>query len=260
MFDANNALQLVAQQLELQNYRVACQIADQAITQFRNNGYLLEIAGQARYGLTDYEQAMARFESAASLIPLATNAKLRLANCYIETGNPVAANAVANELAGKFFRKELPSTFARSLVQCLCELKKFDAAAKICEQIFHNDPTNGHACYGVAWYRSLSGVEICKSLSWFEQAVQLQPENARYRISLGYAYSNSFDIAAAIQTFNGLTPSLVRNIKCRWCLIQMIEFLDLHDPHNLGIKPLLQTRLVAIEPTHKRPFSQEYQK
>lgn len=254
MLDSNTAIRLVIQKFELQNYRVACQITDQAIIQFRNNSYLLEIAGEAHDGLTDYQQVMAWSESTAKFIRLAAHAQLRLANFYIKTGHPVAAKAAAGELEGNLYRKELPSRLARSLVPRLFDLKKSDTPAKICGQIFQIDHTNGNACYGVAWYRFLNIVAPCKSLSWFEQAVQLQPENPRYRISLGYAYSSCFNIGAAIQKFNGLTLPPVRNIKFGGCSIQTIEFLDLHDPHNLFIKPLLQTPLVAIQPTHKRPF------
>ena len=252
MFDANNALNLIAAQLKAGNGVEAAAMAEQAISQYRNDGRLLEMAGLVYYELSQVQLAISRLEAATTLKPLSTIAQIRLAECYWSVGLQESALSIGLFLEQRFLEDKINLSVATPLVHCLADLNQFDAASRVCLRIYEQDNLNGHACYGVAWYRALSGQDLGESIGWLEKAVVLAPENARYRITLGHAYADDRDIPAAVHTFLGFTPALIAAVKCCHCLMEMIDYLELYDTSQSRVVRNMKRRVAVINQTRNR--------
>ena len=252
MFDANNALNLIAAQLQRGNGVQAVAMAEQAISQYRNDGRLLEMAGLVYYELSQIELAISRLEAATTLKPLSAIAQIRLADCYWSVGLRESALSIALFLEQRFLENKINLSVATPLVHCIAELDQFNAASRVCLRIFEQDDLNGHACYGIAWYRALDGQDLGDSIGWLEKAVVLAPENARYRITLGHAYADVRDISAAVHTFLGFTPALITGVKCCHCLLEMIDYLECYDSSQSKVVNDMKRQLAVINETRNR--------
>lgn len=251
MFDVSNVLQLIERSLSSGRASQALELAEQAISQYRNEGRLYELAGLAYCKLGKTEKAISKFESATVLCPLSTISQVSLAVCYWRSGLEKPAITVANFLEQRFVSGHIDLAEGTRLVHCLEELGLFFAASKVCLKVYEEGMSNGHAAYGVAWYRALSGLEIFESIGWLETAVQLEPENACYRITLGYAFADSGNTAAAVKTFLEINENLVPQITCRFCLHEICEYLSENDSSDSGIVQAMHRQLSRLEVTRK---------
>lgn len=247
VFDVKNAYHCAKKLVASGQCREAQQIAEQAINQYGDHVQLWEIAGIACFEHGDVEGAIVRLEKATVLAPLSLPGRLVLAWCYIQGGMLEAAEAILEYMAELYFAGQFDVAYESAFVAALSQIKRFDLAASVCRRSFMSDPTNGHACYGIGWYQMLIGDDLRDVLCWYVKAVQLQPENARYRLTLGLAYVEMLDVQSAVKVFRGFNKKLISGIKCRCCLVGMIEYLSRYDNASTEIVAEMKKQLISVQ-------------
>ncbi|MEM9942116.1 MAG: hypothetical protein AAF939_11065 [Planctomycetota bacterium] len=252
MFDANHAMDLVVSLIERGRYQDAVSIGKQAISQHPHDGRLFEVTGVAYFGWGKIMKSMSQLETATTLKPLSSIAQLTLAKCYLKTGMDESASTIVTHLVKQCIDGIFEPAGFPALVHCLAQMRRYLDAALVCECWTIQEPDNGHAHYGIAWYRAMGGEELIHHIQRLEKAVELLPNNVDYRITLGFAYADSSNIPRALGLFHEMTCEQIGCVGCPGCLGEIIDFLCRYESADSITVTRLQNQLVKIQNTLRK--------
>ena len=162
----------------------AAQMADRLIQTDSEDGRAYEKTGLALSNLRDLPRCRDILEVAQMLVPLSAAAEQALSECYVESNDPDLAIGLLENVA----RRE--TTESETLLRTASSFRKLGRnrdAWQTCRRAVRQSPDDAQAWFDLSIYMGRVGFPFSKIEQVVQRAIDLEPNNVVFRISLATA-------------------------------------------------------------------------
>ena len=162
------------------------QIANSLIQSDSEDGYALQTVGLALNDAGDLPRCQTVLEMAQLLVPLNASAELALAECYVATKDADLAVGLLDHVARS---KSVDSPTLLRAASLFKELGSFREAWLACREAVRKSPDDAQSWFDLSVYMGRVGFPFPKIELVVQKAIDLEPNNVVFRISLAAALS-----------------------------------------------------------------------
>ena len=203
------------QKLNIAADNKAAQMADRLIQTDSEDGRAYEETGLALSNLHDLPRCRDILEIAQMLVPLSAAAELALAECYVESNDADLAIGLLENVA----RRETtePETLLRT-ASYFRKLGRDRDAWQTCRRAVRKSPDDAQAWFDLGTYMGRVGFPFSKIEQVVQRAIDLEPNNVVFRISLATALSRLGRKENAYALIRRFSAKELEQICCSSCL------------------------------------------
>jgi Flp pilus assembly protein TadD len=191
------------------------QIADFLIQSDSEDGRALESSGLALNEAGDLSRCRVVLEMAQMLVPLSASAELALAECYVVTKDADLAVGLLNHVARSASANSPTLLRAASLFK---ELGSFREAWLACREAVRKSPDDAQAWFDLSASMGRVGFPFSKIELVVQKAIDLEPDNVVFRISLAAALAKLGREQHAYAVVRRFGAKELEQICCSSCL------------------------------------------
>ena len=235
-------LRTTAQHLyESGNLDGAMIIVNECLEYDRENGRTLELQGLVQYSSEQYQQSVATLESASLRVPLRKPACVCLAHGYGRIGKrELSLDLLIEALESP----DIPAPLLLQIGTGLDYVDRPDLALAVCRRSADISPEYAQTWYDMGYYIGRCGGPNSTIESLARKAVELDPENMRYRVGLAGLLVSRDAYGDAHQLVKDLSNAQIESMTCRCCLQRLIDIYEFaHDYRRVVVG---QQRLALI--------------
>lgn len=199
----------------IQNIDTAAQVADYLIKSDSNDGHTLRRVGLALHTAGDLPRCQTLLEMAQLLVPLNVSAELALAECYVATKDADLAVGLLENVARSESADTPTLLRAASLFK---ELGSFRNAWLACREAVRKSPDDAQAWFDLSVSMGRVGFPFSKIELVAQKAIDLEPDNVVFRVSLAAALSRLGREPHAYALVQRFGEKELRQICCSSCL------------------------------------------
>lgn len=195
-----------------------------------DNGDLFELLGMTLHVCGQMDQAMSAFESATALVPLAPNAQIALAECYVARGLFKSATAIFDHLL--LMMTHTHPNLLPEIVKGYSRMGKNDRALEACRLSVARNPDCDKALFGLAFYKAKCAHSLHSVIAVLEKAIDLAPGALEYRMVAARLCLQAKHFAAARRFLQSVSTTIIEECKCQNCvrrLGKMASNLELYE-------------------------------
>lgn len=215
MSDIGEVSQLLQKAVDRGDIDRVAQLAEQRLRHSPHDGRLHEEIGLAFHQIQNLERAQELLELAQMMVPLKPEAELALADCHVEFDKPDLALGLL-ENAGR--REQVPTQILLRVAALLNQLGRRREAWLTCRQAVRQSPDEGQAWFDLSKYMGRVGFPFSKIELVVQRAIDLEPDNVVFRISLAAALSRQGRQQHAYAVIHRFGTSELEQICCKGCL------------------------------------------
>jgi tetratricopeptide (TPR) repeat protein len=204
-----------AQKSRIDASRSAARTADRLVQTGSEDGRAYEEAGVELSGDGDLSRCRQMLETAQLFVPLSAAAELALGECYVEAKDVDLAAGLLENVARRV------STESGSLLRiasCFRKLGRDRDAWLTCRRAVHESPDDAQAWFELSTYMGRVGFPFAKVELAVQRAIDLEPNNVVFRISLAAALSKLGREQHAYAVIRRFGTNELEQICCSSCL------------------------------------------
>jgi tetratricopeptide (TPR) repeat protein len=168
------------------------------------------------------DEAFREVERALVHAPLDAEAWLVLAEGYLYSGRRRSASDILQSLSRD---EALPHDLWSPLFDALCRVGLWHAALAVSRRAAQRRPDDDLAYFSMA-HASLRGKQpVSRAIHLLERAIDLNPREARYRVTLAVQLLGVGRRQAAYDCLAALEPAAVESLTCRCCLERFLRLV-----------------------------------
>lgn len=215
MADAGQISQLLQQAVDRGDADRVTRLAERRLRLSPHDGRVHEETGLAFHEINKPARAQELLELAQLMVPLNPEAELTLAECYIRRQKPDLAVGLLENVG----QREQVAT--RTLLRTAARMNGLGncrAAWLICRRAVRQSPDDGQAWFDLSVYMGRVGFPFSQIERVVQRAIDLEPDNVAFRISLAVALARQGRENHAYAVVRRFGVSELEQICCSSCL------------------------------------------
>jgi thioredoxin-like negative regulator of GroEL len=174
------------------------------------------------------QEAVGALEKASQIAPLTDQARVRLASCYAQLQLIDRARELYLRLA---LSRRLSADLMLQIADGLASIDAPQLAMQVCEWVTERDDSIAKAFYDMGRYSAACGKPLYLTEALMQRALQLEPDNRRFRIGLASWLVQMRQDGEALDRLASIAPGDLSAVQCSH---QLEHLADLFRRHGMA--------------------------